>query len=397
MEKYQQKAKKILQFVNGKMISVVTLDNGSGQTTIRDGLWTCSSSNLLNNSFFDHFQFSESCPDIIWERDIYPSVLEIRVGEVVSVVITFFFEKESKKTMLSCDEYIDDHSMARAELQIVIKKDNEVITLKRNLFFQRFPDADSVRQKIREEIDEINKNYSFPFCTIDDLSKADIILPAGTGGIFIHEAIGHCLEADLYYKKGNILNGCIGKSITKNKDIIISDTCLPNNLLNYKISDDGTIPSSVTLIENGKLVGIMTDSFYSSVFGVGDSGNGRASDISCFPLPRMRNTFLHNGKENPGDIFESTKFGLVPIEIQGGNVVVETGHFVFNIASALLVKKGSVIGITKPFLFSSNVLESLNSIKMIGNDLKFCLATCGKCGQLVDVAYGTPTVLISQR
>lgn len=226
---------------------------------------------------------------------------------------------------------------------------------------------------------------------------ASIILPSGVGGIFIHEAIGHFLEADLFYKKTNILNGCLGKAITSNKSITISDTCSSADMLKYKVSDDGTTPSSVTLVKKGILESIMTDSYFSSIYGIADSGNGRTSDLYNFPIPRMRNTFLHNGTESVVDIIASTKHGIIPIDIQGGNVTVENGNFVYNVSHALIVQNGNIVGVSRPFLFSGNIISALDSIDMIGNDLKFCRAICGKHGQLVDVAYGTPTILISQR
>jgi hypothetical protein len=249
-----------------------------------------------------------------------------------------------------------------------------------------------------KKIKQINLYLSqYSIHEIQDPTKASIILPAGTGGIFVHEAIGHCLEADQYFKKDAVLNGYLGKTITNNKAITISDSCCSTDMIKYKVSDDGSIPRSLTLVKDGCLENIMTDAYSSSIYGIADSGNGRSANYYSFPIPRMRNTYIHNGTDKVEDIIKSTKYGLIPIDIQGGNVTVETGNFVFNISHALIIQSGEIVGISKPFLFSGNIINAIDSIERIGNDLKFCRDVCGKRGQLIDVAYGTPTILLSQR
>ena len=40
------------------------------------------------------------------------------------------------------------------------------------------------------------------------------------------------------------------------------------------------------------------------------TGNGRRQDYTCLPLPRMTNTFMMAGSDDPQDIIRSVKRGL---------------------------------------------------------------------------------------
>ena len=41
----------------------------------------------------------------------------------------------------------------------------------------------------------------------------------------------------------------------------------------------------------------LSDMYISSCYGVEDTGNGRCATFENMALPRMRNTYLHNGEK----------------------------------------------------------------------------------------------------
>lgn len=398
MYRYQQKATKAVIFTNGTAKQGIDITEGARTKQCVNGIISYITESIPGEKLFDCESFLAAIPAISWESDLFPALAVFRAGRIISSIITFFFVKDCIKTIVDGKEYIDDFISTKINLRIIFLKDNEIVTIQKEIHYDGIPETEWIQQKTKEEIEYIDQCYTlYPLCVAENPLEADMILPAGSGGIFIHEAIGHCLEADQYFKKSALLNGRLGKQITHNKSLIISDSCTQGNLIHYQVSDDGTQPSSVNLVADGNLESILTDSFYSSVYGIQDTGNGRASNINSFPIPRMRNTYLHNGKENAKDIIQSIKNGLIPIDIQGGNVITENGNFVFNVTSAFIVQNGMITGIAKPFLFSGNIIDALDSIRIIGNDLKFCKAVCGKCGQMIDVSYGTPTIVISRR
>lgn len=397
MKRYYQNASMVVQLINGRKVNVFNHNEGTLQRETRNEILSYSSINVLPVKLFDAEEFYSICPLIDWSNDIEPLIIKISAGKLVSFTLSLLFEKRIVTTVLENETCCDETISSKIDIHIILQKSENYIPLKKTLYFAHILNPESIQQLIENEVDQINNTYSSYSVHAVDSLKADIILPSGTGGIFIHEALGHCLEADIYFKKSNIIHGRIGKEITKNKEIRITDSCENTDILKYGISDDGTRPTSISLVEDGCIANIMTDNFFSSVYGVKDTGNGRSADIFNLPIPRMRNTFLHNGTVDVSDIICSSNYGLIPLGIQGGNVTVETGVFVFNVSHALIVEHGKITGISQPFLFSGNIITALDSIKLIGNDLSFQRAVCGKAGQLIDVVYGTPTILISQR
>ena len=48
------------------------------------------------------------------------------------------------------------------------------------------------------------------------------------------------------------------------------------------------------------------------------TGNGRRESYSHYPMPRMTNTFMANGKYEPEEIISSVKKGVYAVNFSGG-------------------------------------------------------------------------------
>jgi hypothetical protein len=55
------------------------------------------------------------------------------------------------------------------------------------------------------------------------------------------------------------------------------------------------------LIEDGILVGYMQDRQNARLMGVAPTGNGRRESYAHIPMPRMTNTYMLGGKDDPAD------------------------------------------------------------------------------------------------
>lgn len=252
-------------------------------------------------------------------------------------------------------------------------------------------------QNLKEIVEQLCQNYSNTHMNLitkvsDDY---DIILPAGIGGIFIHEAVGHCLEADNYNDCNNIFHNMLGKRITTKK-ITISDLPIVNESSEI-YSDDGNHQKEVVLIEEGIVTGIMTDKRYSRILGISDTGNGYRYKYDDFCLPRMRNTFINRGDVMEHDIIKSIKRGIIAAEIGSGNVLPESGTFVFQINRGLLVENGEITGMVAPFLYMDTVRTALDRIDCMGNEMKSIVSICNKKGQFKYVQYGSPMIKIARQ
>jgi hypothetical protein len=402
MIKTERKCNAISQLSNENQLYIKTYKDGTVEKRFDGGKLQYLSDNHNSNELFNREVFYEKCVTLNWEDDLFSLIKQSEFGSDKILSFSVLINQERCQQHFELDNVCLNNDMLSTfvEMRLILKANNSLINVKRNLFNNALLDKNALLGLLGNEINKVYSQYS-SFFTTDLISvnpdEYEIILPAGIGGIYTHEALGHALEADLYFKEDSVLSGKLGHRITTNSSISISDTCNNGDLIYYAISDDGSAPRSINLIEKGYLSNVMTDEFTASIYGVDNTGNGRAFDCFNYPLPRMRNTYIHNGNQAPHKIVRNTHKGIIATEILGGNVIMQTGNFVFNVAHGMLVEDGEIIGISAPFLFTGNIIQSLDSINALGDDLSFTFATCGKGGQLINVSYGQPTIRIAKR
>jgi len=402
MIKRERKCNVITQLSDTNQIRVSSYKDGRVKKEKQGTAFSFFADNSQENRLFDQKEFYNKCSYLDWANDISPIIEQSKFdrASILSLTVMINQERCFQEFEVDSKQFINDISRTLIELRLTIKTNNSLLNIKRNVCNKGLLDKDAIKNLVKCEIDKIEHQY-YPFIGLDLIcinpEEYEIILPAGIGGIYVHEALGHCLEGDLYFKKDSVLHGRLGQRITSNSCISISDSCDSNDLIYYNMSDDGSIPKTVNLIDEGYLVNVMTDEYTANFYGIDNTGNGRTFDCFSFPIPRMRNTYIHNGNQSPKDIIESTHKGIIATDILGGNVIVQNGNFVFNVAHALVIENGEIIGITAPFLFTGNIIQSLDRVDAIGNDLSFVHAVCGKSGQLISVSYGQPTIRIAKQ
>jgi TldD protein len=127
------------------------------------------------------------------------------------------------------------------------------------------------------------------------------------------------------------------------------------------------------------------------------TGNGRRESYAHRPMPRMTNTFMEAGEEDPGEILGALKNGVYAVGFGGGQVDITSGKFVFQCTEAYLVEDGQIKHPIKGATLIGDGPSVLTRVKMVGNDLKLDegVGTCGKDGQSVPVGVGQPTLYVS--
>ena len=142
--------------------------------------------------------------------------------------------------------------------------------------------------------------------------------------------MGHGLEGDFNRKKTSAFSGRLGQSVASELVTVVDDGTIPNRRGSLNVDDEGTPTGRTVLIENGVLVGYMQDRLNARLMGMKATGNGRRESYAYPPLPRMTNTFMLAGKEDPADILRSVDKGLYAVSFGGGQVDITSGKFVFS-------------------------------------------------------------------
>ncbi|MGI4831232.1 MAG: metalloprotease TldD [Janthinobacterium lividum] len=228
--------------------------------------------------------------------------------------------------------------------------------------------------------------------------EMEVVLGPGWPGVLLHEAVGHGLEADFNRKKTSAFAGLLGQQVASSKVTVVDNGTMPGRRGSLNVDDEGNPTQETVLIENGILRTYLSDKLSSRLMGMPNTGSGRRESYQAIPMPRMTNTYMLAGDDQPSDILRSVKRGLYAVNFGGGQVDITTGKFVFTASEAYLIEDGKVTAPVKGATLIGNGPESLRHVSMVGNDLALDegIGTCGKAGQSVPVGVGMPTIKLDR-
>jgi TldD protein len=225
-----------------------------------------------------------------------------------------------------------------------------------------------------------------------------VVLGPGWPGVLLHEAVGHGLEGDFNRKGTSAFSGRIGEKVASPLCTVVDDGTLELRRGSLNMDDEGTQTRQTVLIENGILKGYMQDKLNARLSGCQSTGNGRRESYAHLPMPRMTNTYMLAGEQDPEEIIASVDKGLYAVNFGGGQVDITSGKFVFSTSEAYLIENGKITLPVKGATLIGNGPDVLTMVSMVGNDLALDagVGVCGKDGQSVPVGVGQPTLKIDE-
>ncbi len=221
-----------------------------------------------------------------------------------------------------------------------------------------------------------------------------VVLAAGWPGILLHEAVGHGLEGDFNRKGSSVFSGKVGQRVASKGVTVVDDGTIEGRRGSLNVDDEGNATKRNVLIEDGILRGYLQDTLNARLMKTGVTGNGRRESFAHLPMPRMTNTFMLSGREEPEEMISSVKKGIYAANFGGGQVDITSGKFVFSASEAYMIENGRITYPIKGATLIGSGPESMNRVSMIGNNMKLDsgVGTCGKEGQSVPVGVGMPTI-----
>ena len=227
--------------------------------------------------------------------------------------------------------------------------------------------------------------------------EMDVVLGPGWPGVLLHEAIGHGLEGDFNRKGTSAFSGRVGERVAAAGVTVVDDGSIADRRGSLSIDDEGTPTQCTTLIEDGILKGYLQDRLNARLMGVPATGNGRRESFAHAPMPRMTNTFMRAGHDDPAEILSRVKHGIFAKSFGGGQVDITSGKFVFSCTEAYLVENGKLGAPIKGATLIGDGPTVLTKVGAIGNDLALDegVGVCGKGGQSVPAGVGQPTLLVA--
>ena len=221
-----------------------------------------------------------------------------------------------------------------------------------------------------------------------------VVVHNGFGGVLLHEACVHSLEATSVAKGASVFCGKLGQKIASDCVTAIDDGTRPNQWGSLNYDDEGHPTQKNVLIENGILKSYLVDYRNSRIMNHPVTGSGRRQNYTYSPTSRMTNTFFAPGKDKFEDIIKATKYGLFAKRMGGGSVNPATGEFNFAVSEGYLIEDGKI---TKPVRGATLVgsgAQILMNIDMISDNLSFGHGMCGSASGSIPTDVGEPTIRV---
>ncbi len=219
-----------------------------------------------------------------------------------------------------------------------------------------------------------------------------VVLDPKLTGVFIHEALGHAVEADHVLQGESIVSDKLGKKIGSELVTIHDDPTLEGSFGFYFYDSEGVKARKTTLLKEGVLKGFLHSRETASALNTEPTGNARAQGYNYPPVPRMSNTYLEPGDWSFDEIISEVKYGVYLLGSKGGEVDPARGVFQFSAEEGFIIENGEIKESVRDVALSGETLEILKNIDAVGKEFELSVGFCGKSGQLVPVGDGGPSI-----
>ena len=227
------------------------------------------------------------------------------------------------------------------------------------------------------------------------VTKLPLVASPESAWTFIHETIGHGVEADSILAGDSFLAGQLGKKISNELISVIDDPKL-TNISSYPFDDEGIKAQGTLLIEDGVLVDLLTDRISAGELDMHPSGNARASSYRHDVQVRQSSLFLEGKDVSQEELFSSHKKLLLLGTTNGAFTDLFTGTFQILHQWGYLVEHGEITHLTPPFAIQGRALEFLQNIELIGKEMHQSYGYCVKGGDKVAIGSISPYVAIKE-
>ncbi len=222
-----------------------------------------------------------------------------------------------------------------------------------------------------------------------------VVIHNAFGGVILHEACGHALEATSVAKGISVFSGKLGEKIASDLVTAVDDGTISNAWGSANIDDEGTKTKKNVLIENGILKSYLVDKRNARTMKCDITASSRRQSYRYSPTSRMTNTFIVNGKQTFDEIIANTKYGLFAKKMGGGSVNTATGEFNFAVNEGYMIEDGKITRPVRGATLVGNGAHILKKVDMVGNNLMRGHGVCGSASGMIPADVGQPTIRVS--
>lgn len=216
--------------------------------------------------------------------------------------------------------------------------------------------------------------------------------PSAAAG-FLHELIGHALEADNFLLDSDYITGLRRSRALPPALTIRDDPAVEHGYGSQPADDEGLAAPATTMVENGELGVPLTSMRTAQRGGYRRTANARRTDFRSPAIPRASNTVVLPGTDDPELLVQSSGSGVLYVGSLGaGMIYLDTGEFTFAALNChYLTPAGDRIP-ARDVSLVGNALQTLARLEGIGSDFGGDNVTCGKQGQMIGIGLYSPSM-----
>lgn len=262
----------------------------------------------------------------------------------------------------------------------------------RNQGMEMFDDFDVVPFAKQVAYDAVEMLHAEPM----QGGEMPVVINNGFGGVILHEACVHGLEATSVAKGMSVFCNKLGQKVASEIVNAVDDGTNLNAWGSINVDDEGTPSKCNVLIENGILKSYLVDKRNSKKMNHPITGSSRRESYKYQTTSRMTNTYFLNGKSTFDEIIKSTEKGLFAEKMGGGSVNPATGEFNFAVQVGYMIENGKITKPVKGATLVGSGKDVLLHIDMIGDNLSCGYGMCGSMSGSVPTIVGQPTIRVSK-
>lgn len=228
----------------------------------------------------------------------------------------------------------------------------------------------------------------------------EVILDPDMAGTLAHEAFGHGVETDMFFKGRAKAVEYVGARVGSDLVTMYDAADGVDQTGSFLFDDEGTLGTKTMIIDHGILKSGISDQLSALALKLPFTGNGRRQAFSHKAYARMTNTYFAPGSSTYEEMLASVKHGWQLSRLNAGMEDPRNWGIQLLCMVGREIVDGKFTGrVASPVVCSGYVPDVLSAISMVSGD--FQLGGSGYCGkghkEYVKVSSGGPYVKTRMR
>lgn len=235
-------------------------------------------------------------------------------------------------------------------------------------------------------------------------AQRTLILESSQLALQVHESVGHATELDRILGMERAYAGTSFVDVADRGRLrygsplvtITADATTPKGMGTFGFDDDGVPAGETTIVQDGLLVGFLTNRESAAAIGERSNGTARADSWGTIPLIRMNNVSLQPREGDLESIVADTDDGVLLLTNRSWSIDDRRVNFQFACEAAYEVRGGQRGRLYKNPTYAGRTTDFWGSCDAVGGPQEWIVwgvPNCGKGqpGQVARVGHGAAT------